>query len=686
LRPSAAQSGSSRVRLVLATALALSVALLCAPRAAAQSDSFSKRDAARNQFFRAEESRSALQSRPADQRSLDDYQRVVNSYRRVYHITPRAAEVPAALVAVAQLYREMGDRFEPKFFQSAIDAYQFLLHDYPANRYREDVLLTVGKIEKDDLDQRELALKTYEEFLRLHPKSPRAQEAREALNEMKSPAAPVPKAAVGPAPPPEQLAPQQPDQAASGGADAGKVSHVTQIRTWDDSDHTRVVIELDEAVKFDSARIRNPDRIYFDLQHAKLDPELAGRTIGSDGGFLKSVRVAQNQAGIVRIVLDVEKAGRYSASLMENPNRLVVDVYGNSASARTSAPAPIPVNDDRNPGPKPQQSAGPTEVAANSSRMPPKQDNKVSAPADLPLTPKAGTVAIEDPPPPPSSAGKSSSKSTRTSSRSGSQPAGPAPVPQPTKDGDRSLTRALGLKIGRIVIDAGHGGHDTGTIGPTGLMEKDLCLDVTLRLGKMIEQKLPGAEVIYTRDDDTFIPLEERTAIANRAHADLFISIHANSSPDHKARGIETYYLNFATSPDALDVAARENALSQSSIHDLQDMVKKIARNEKIEESRELAGDVQDSLLKRLQLQHQGHSLKDRGVRKAPFVVLIGADMPSILSEISFISNPSDEQSLKKPDGRQRVAEGLYRGVESYLKNLNSITYNQPKSAPVASR
>ena len=161
-------------------------------------------------------------------------------------------------------------------------------------------------------------------------------------------------------------------------------------------------------------------------------------------------------------------------------------------------------------------------------------------------------------------------------------------MPEPNRDGERTLTRALGLKINRIVIDAGHGGHDTGTIGPHGLMEKDLCLDVALRLGNLIEQKLPGAEVIYTRKDDTFIPLEERTQIANDAKADLFISIHANSSHDPSARGMETYYLNFATSAEAMEVAARENANSQESMHDLQDLIKKIARNEKIEESKEL--------------------------------------------------------------------------------------------------
>jgi len=241
---------------------------------------------------------------------------------------------------------------------------------------------------------------------------------------------------------------------------------------------------------------------------------------------------------------------------------------------------------------------------------------------------------------------------------------------RPTASGGRSLTRALGLKIGKIVIDAGHGGHDTGTIGPNGLLEKDVVLDVAKRLGRLLESRL-GAEVIYTRQDDTFIPLETRTAIANRERADLFISIHANSSHDSDARGVETYYLNFTSSPEALEVAARENAVSEKSIHELQDLVKKIALKDKIDESREFAGDVQESLYGGLALNSAG--IRNRGTKKAPFIVLIGANMPSILAEISFVSNPTDERKLETSEHRQRIAESLYRGVSKYVNGLSGV-------------
>ncbi|HET9785309.1 MAG TPA: N-acetylmuramoyl-L-alanine amidase [Terriglobales bacterium] len=242
-------------------------------------------------------------------------------------------------------------------------------------------------------------------------------------------------------------------------------------------------------------------------------------------------------------------------------------------------------------------------------------------------------------------------------------PATPARPAAPLSDGGDSLTRALGLKIHRIVLDAGHGGHDTGTMGQGNLLEKDVVLDVALRLGKLLHERL-GLAITYTRHDDTFIPLEERTAIANRAHADLFVSIHANSSPASSARGVETYYLNLTHDAQALAVAARENADGDQAIHDLPKLVRTIALNDKLAESRELAEDVQRGLAR-------ATGEADRGVKTAPFVVLIGAQMPSVLAEISFLSNRTDDQKLRQKAYRQRLAEGLYQGLRAYILSLS---------------
>jgi N-acetylmuramoyl-L-alanine amidase len=235
---------------------------------------------------------------------------------------------------------------------------------------------------------------------------------------------------------------------------------------------------------------------------------------------------------------------------------------------------------------------------------------------------------------------------------------------------DSSLVRVFGLKLGRVVIDAGHGGHDTGTIGPNGLMEKELVLDVALRLGKLVTEQL-GTEVIYTRPDDTFIPLEDRTKIANRERADLFISIHANSSPEPTATGVETYFFNFNSDKSGLELATRENATSSSSISDLNDLLHKAVLKAKLAESRAFAEQVQKSLW--TSSVKMNTRSRDRGVRQAPFVVLIGATMPSILAEIGFVSNPHDEKLLRRTQQRQTIADALLKGVLSYANTLSHV-------------
>jgi N-acetylmuramoyl-L-alanine amidase len=669
-----------------------------------------KRQAASTQFARAEELRAQLNSKPADKRKLAEYKQVVASYRRVYLITPHAGEVPDALLAVAELYTEMGDRFGRSYYQLAADSYQFLLHEYPTSHYGQDGMLHMARLQKDQLGDSPAASKTFEEFLKKYPRSARKREAQEALAELAllrnsedasasalaSTATPAANDAEKTAEAAESSRRVPADAVlAYAAANPGRAPRLRRIATSAAADSTRVTIDLEDLVQYASARIRNPDRIFFDLHAARLTPELARQDIHVEGNLLSAVRVAQNQAGVVRVVLNVNGVKDYTASLLSNPPQLVIDLYPDSrgAAVRTAKAK-------RNAPQAPIEEPNVNATAARDERSNVQNVSTAAAKVEPvgPQLPAAGSAVSGSigsdtgssalPAPRNSSlvdnATARGGKSRKNAKSIGAKPAAadrpdliqPANAALPTRDGQSTLTRTLGLKIGRIVIDPGHGGHDTGTIGPTGLMEKDLCLDVALRLGKIIQQRLPGAEVVYTRSDDTFIPLEERTRIANESRADLFISIHANSSHDHAARGIETYYLNLKGSPDAMEVAARENATAQESIHDLEDIVKKIARSEKIDESREFAADIQESLARRIQKLNK--TVKDRGVRKAPFVVLVGADMPSILTEISFLSNPADEQLLKKPEHRQRVAEGLYQGVASYLQSLNSVTMNSP--------
>ncbi len=622
-------------------------------------------------------------------RSLSAYQQTVAAYHKVYLISFRADEVTPALVAEAELYEEMGRLYDPKYFQSAIDACNFLVKQYPGSSYRGEALLSIARIQKDDLDEPDDAEATYQDYLKRFPRSQKAKQVREALKgiqdaELKdadASAKPAPAADsvsanakveakdaadkdVGAKPsdePPDESGPHADPHVADEG-----MATVKAVRTWNSQGSTRVVVMLGDTIEYKSAHIASPDRIYFDLSKARLGPK-PKISLDEKAGLLKSVRIAPNRPGVVRLVLDVDGAKDYSAYLLAKPYRLVIDVRAQGTETANDAAAP-PTN---TPAPAKAADAGSGPASATPT-VAAEKVSVVSQPA-----PKA--IASDAEPPSAKPDAKLVTKANDRAKKVAAKDVAllPPTEPKPTRDGQRSLTRALGLKISRIVIDPGHGGRDTGTIGPHGLMEKDVCLDVALRLGRLIEQKLPSAEVIYTRKDDTFVSLEERTAIANQAHADLFISIHANSSHDPEARGIETYYLNFATSAESMDVAARENATSDESLHDLQDLIQKIARNEKVEESKELAGDIQDTLSQRMQL--VSHRERNRGVKKAPFVVLIGANMPSVLSEISFVSNPNDERLLRKPDQRQRIADGLYRGISSYLENMNSLASNKQK-------
>ncbi|HUY80506.1 MAG TPA: N-acetylmuramoyl-L-alanine amidase [Acidobacteriaceae bacterium] len=509
---------------------------------------------------------------------------------------------------------------------------------------------------------------------------------------------------------------------------------VTGIRYWSTPVYTRVAIDLEKEVRYEAIRVTDPDRIFFDLYGARLSPVLEGKSDQViDDGFLRGIQASQFRKNVTRIVLKVSNISQYSAFFLPNPPRLIIDVHGskriaplyagkkvtvkakpavqwngNVTVAETQAPLAVGLG----PVMRAADQLGTPVVAAvrdreeraavvrrtnakdvDSSRgVPgevratrrPTMDPVVQSVAGTTPAPQTDEEAVAE------AAAMQRGAGTRTAASLGSKFAPrsvhstlrgspeAAPVfvkaPQPTADGAPTMVRTLGLKINRIVIDAGHGGHDSGTIGPDGLEEKNVALDVALRLGALLKSRL-GADVIYTRDDDTFIPLETRTAIANKAQADLFISIHANSSSDPAVRGVEVYYLNFTTSADALEVAARENSVSDQSIHQLSDLVRKIALQDKINESRAFAGDVDQSLYDGLEAGNPG--LKNRGVKKAPFVVLIGANMPSILAEISFLSNPESDKDLHSPQYRERIAEALYRGVARYVDSLNGVRLAQ---------
>jgi N-acetylmuramoyl-L-alanine amidase len=602
-----------------------------------------------------------------------------------------------ALFTIGEIYKDdLNDS------EQARTIFEEFLHRYPQNRLAEDAQRAVVDLDREaDRERKAAAQKQKKAGREIAAKNKSADSsAGTDLDSRKD----------SKTDPTTGAAAQESSESRSGGT-----ARVTGIRHWSTPDYTRVAIDLESEIKFGSQRIAHPDRIFFDLRGTKLASTLVGKSFDVDDGFLKKIRVAQFQPGRTRVVLEVDNLSDYEAFLLPDPYRLIIDIHGknnrknmhakllkdSTAMADVEAPPTAgsevesPTAEELTPeealkaaeskvkedlraeagkAPVTSEDVGdetkivPKGVAAGSNAH---SSRSTQAAANAGSTPAVTKVVVDaddedDVPAAPSHArGKSSSR--LASSRARQLDMREA---KPTASGDRSLIRALGLKIGKIVIDPGHGGHDTGTIGPDGLQEKDLVLEVGRRLGKLLQARL-GAEVVYTRKNDTFIPLETRTAIANQQRADLFISIHANSSQDSEARGVETYYLNFTSSPEALEVAARENAVSEKSIYELQDLVKKIALKEKIEESREFAGDVQESL--HSGLASKSPAIRNRGVKKAPFIVLIGANMPSILAEISFVSNPADEHRLETSEYRQRIAESLYRGIAKYVDGLSGV-------------
>jgi N-acetylmuramoyl-L-alanine amidase len=419
---------------------------------------------------------------------------------------------------------------------------------------------------------------------------------------------------------------------------------LTDVRSWSLDGSTRVALELSGPVKFRYRSLPDPERIFIDLTGARLGlPGKGMRVIPVTSELVRQIRAAQTRPEVIRVVLDLGGPADYEVTQLTNPTRVMVEVRAKAPAVAASAPAAAP--------PVPHAALEPKPSA------PP-----VSTPAPVPAAAAAPPVK-ESPVPRPRASGPKA--------ESADLAAAPKPAKQPPR-GLPSMTRALGLKLGTILIDPGHGGQDHGTTGPGGLMEKELVLDLSLRLAALIEQRMES-KVLLTRTEDVFIPLEERTAFANKHKGDLFVSIHANSSRLKNVTGSETYFLNFTSDRAALEVAARENASTGKSVFELRDLLQKIAQTDKRDESREFAARVQRSL--HATWRTMNSRARSRGVKQAPFVVLIGAEMPSILIEVGFLSNPRDEAMLRKPEVRQRLAEALYTGISQYASTLSQLQF-----------
>ncbi len=561
-------------------------------------------------------------------------------------------------------------------YRAIVTAYDKLVRRFPQSGYADDALWQGGALASDAFQRfgeerdRTTARRMLQLLVNGYPYSPfvsRAREALKALGERPATPSPAPAAtpaaksattpAAGPATPPTPIA-------AAPVSPAEKAVVLRSITRTAMPDRVRITLDLDGATTQRSERVEDPPRVLLDIRDTQPGSAVLVGTLTYKDSAASHVRVGLQANHVTRVVVSLDGVSRYRISTTDQPYRIIVDCE--RAQPLAAAPAGPAV------APKP---APPAHVAPPSVPAPLQARTvrhgwhdlptvEVIDPALLhPVVPEpvkaapAPAAPVSAPPPPPAAAKAST----------------PPAAPITGGRGPYSLTRQLGLGVSKIVIDPGHGGHDPGALG-AGISEAEVVLDVALRLEKLLKDA--GVEVVLTRRTDAYVPLEERPAIAMREQADLFLSIHANASRVRTARGIETYYLNFSTDPAAEAVAARENAATNRTINNLPDILKAITLNNKLDESRSFAGLIQKAMATQLSGANSG--MRNLGVKQAPFVVLIGAEMPSVLVEIAFITNAQEGKLLKSGAYRQKIAQALFDAVRGYQRSL--------KSEPVASR
>jgi N-acetylmuramoyl-L-alanine amidase len=582
--------------------------------------------------------RTAIQRAPdegapaARQSAIAAAQRVITRYEQLVRRYPSSGYSDNALYQAADLARALYAAYGRASHRTMVGNYvAWLTREYPSSSLRSEARAALREVEV----QRQVRRAT-----RIDPPRPVASTpvaapppARAATTAVSRPIAPVP----------------------SGGA---RLTLQTIERVVL-PDVVRLTLPLEREVVFSHETLADPPRAFIDLQGVTAAAPLLDSAISVDDA-VKQVRIGR-RPDATRVVLDLASTAKVSVFALYNPFRVVIDTERPTRAAVVPAPAPV----ERVPVPAEASVVVIDENAVAPAAPAPEPLPVTAAPTAAPPA-RSPVTPLRPVTPPPPLVGAAPIAEPVHGPDTAEVPVPLPAVPAANIDGSFSLARQLGLGISRIVIDPGHGGHDPGTRAH-GTTEAAVVLDIALRLERLLK-KDSGLDVVLTRRTDVFIPLEQRTAIANREGADLFLSIHANASRNASARGVETYYLSFASSPDAETVAARENATSDRAMHNLPGIVRAIALNNKLDESRDLAGMVQDAMTTRLAGANTG--LRSRGVKKAPFVVLIGAGMPSVLAEVAFLTNRPEAGLVKTPAYRQRVAEALHAAVLRYRRSL----------------
>lgn len=547
-----------------------------------------------------------LQTNRSISSSRENWLKGTRNFRRIYLSSPKSELAPACLFMLGRIYAEMYDRFGLEIdLDESISYYKDTARLYTQHRLADDAYLALGMIFLKKKKDPKGAAVFFTEIITEHPNGDMHSEASKMLKILsKDYEIPLPEIMVT-------------------SSQLDNLQYVLPVKYWSSDNYTRVVIMASAPVNFKDvlleAKDGKPRRLYLDFKQSYIEPQYRA-PVPIEDGLLKRIRTGQFTTDTVRVVLDIESISSYKIFSLPDPFRVVIDVRG-----ETEGPVRDTQKKDTKPVIKPSRQNEPNDEAGVIIL---REQKKIAVTQNLPKTEIF--------------------------------------IPTIPRTKEFSLAQQLGLGVRKIVLDPGHGGKDPGAIA-NGIKEKDIVLNIAMKLAPILERDL-GCEVILTRTDDKFIDLEERTAIANAQGADLFISLHINAHPAPKVRGLETYFLNFSTNAEAMRVAARENATSTHQMSELQDILSDIMQNSKIKESSRLAHQVHQSILSRAKpVNNEYASIKDLGVKQAPFYVLIGAQMPAVLLEMAFISNEEDADNLTNPHFVAMIAQEISDGIKSYV-------------------
>jgi N-acetylmuramoyl-L-alanine amidase len=531
----------------------------------------------------------------------------VREFRRLYWLAPKSSLAPRSLYMTAVTHASMYSRFHLRIdLDEAITYYQKVAGLFPKSNLADDALFTAAELIRSEKKDSTRAAELYKRIVSHYPKGDYYHQARKALLSLTKE---------------KKISLQESESLIA----ALPPATVSPVKYWSSDDYSRVVIQISRPVSYTSKLLEKdgdrPRRLYLDLASSHIAPQHR-QPLPVEDGLLKRIRAGQFNNDTVRVVLDIQSISDYHIFNLKDPFRIVIDVHG----IKKKQPQKIALDQKRGQAEPKKQPRLATSIPIE------RQETVLILRDQKKRRPEAKKIA----------------PAKHTPLQKGQQP--------------YSLAQQLGLGVRRIILDPGHGGKDPGAMAH-GMKEKDIVLTVAKSLRDILREQY-GYEVIMTRTKDVFLPLEERTALANTSKADLFVSIHVNAHPDKKVRGIETFYLNLATNGEAMRVAALENATSTHNISEMQNILTDLMNNSKIVESAHLAQYVQNNLVNGLK--RNRYPVRSHGVKQAPFYVLIGAQMPAILAEISFITNPGDARLLGRKQYLYDIASQIAAGLHGY--------------------